>query len=472
MPKIDKPFSFAISLSVLNHLGRNLYRSFITVLGEAISNSWDADARNVWIYVDKDRDSFVIKDDGNGMDRDEFQGKFLKIGYSKRTSGSISAGGRPYIGRKGIGKLALLSCAKKITVLTKKAGAEYVGGEIDNSGLDDAIKNDLTPDQYELGQVRPDYYEKYTSGHEHGTILYFDDMVDGIRSSIKHLRKSIALYFRFSLLDDSFSIYVNDEKVTLDDLRDLAEKTQFLWNINDLRDPYVSSLQSLKHVRGDIDCALAVKGFIASVEKPLDLKVVSTEERASVDLFVNGRLRERDILKHKPTARIVESYLYGQIHFNELDEDGKDRFTSSREGIVADDPKFDELLKILQGKILPRIIADWDVWRIEINEDGDSDNTRMPKKARKARELFNVVSEDYSLPGKGDNKRRVDGWVQGLADDARFNFTSYADCFVCENLIRRYAEDKRILLSKEATTEAQMWKEKGEVKQEQRKHKH
>jgi hypothetical protein len=33
------------------HLGRNLYRSFITVIGEAISNSWDADAENVWRKV-------------------------------------------------------------------------------------------------------------------------------------------------------------------------------------------------------------------------------------------------------------------------------------------------------------------------------------------------------------------------------------------------------------------------------------
>ena len=51
----NKNYTFNISLSVLNHLGRNLYRSFTTVLGEAISNSWDAEAENVWIYIDKDK---------------------------------------------------------------------------------------------------------------------------------------------------------------------------------------------------------------------------------------------------------------------------------------------------------------------------------------------------------------------------------------------------------------------------------
>ena len=83
----EDKFTFEISLSVLNHLGRNLYRSFMTVLGEAISNSWDADAKDVWIYIDRENDNLVIKDNGDGMTREDFQKKFLKIGYTKRKDG-------------------------------------------------------------------------------------------------------------------------------------------------------------------------------------------------------------------------------------------------------------------------------------------------------------------------------------------------------------------------------------------------
>ena len=79
----ENDFTFAISMSVLDHLGRSVYRSFITVIGEAISNSWDADSSNVWIYLDKESDDFYIKDDGDGMTADDFQNKFLKIGYSR-----------------------------------------------------------------------------------------------------------------------------------------------------------------------------------------------------------------------------------------------------------------------------------------------------------------------------------------------------------------------------------------------------
>src|SRR5712691_9087689 len=151
-----EPFTFEISLSVLNHLGRSLYRSFATVLGEAISNSWDADAKNVQIFVNRNKRSFFIKDDGVGMTADDFQDKFLKIGYSKRKDGTKSSpAGRPFIGRKGIGKLALLSCADIITVISKVKNENWVGGVIDNSKLDDAITEDLNPQQYPLGKWKP-----------------------------------------------------------------------------------------------------------------------------------------------------------------------------------------------------------------------------------------------------------------------------------------------------------------------------
>ena len=72
-----KQYNFNISLSILNHLGRNLYRSFMTVLGEAISNSWDADAKNVYITIDRDAKTLIVHDDGTGMDENDFQNKLF-----------------------------------------------------------------------------------------------------------------------------------------------------------------------------------------------------------------------------------------------------------------------------------------------------------------------------------------------------------------------------------------------------------
>src|SRR5437899_5385629 len=61
--------------------------------------------------------------------------------------------------------LALLSCAERISVISKKKGEEYVGGVIENPKLDEAITDDLTPQDYPLGQVNPQEFAKYTHGH-------------------------------------------------------------------------------------------------------------------------------------------------------------------------------------------------------------------------------------------------------------------------------------------------------------------
>lgn len=459
----SKPqFAFEISLSVLNHLGRQLYRSFATVLGEAISNAWDADAKNVSIYVDRRRKSFFIKDDGVGMTADDFQNKFLRIGYSKRKEGATtSPSGRPFIGRKGIGKLALLSCADKIVVISKTQNSEYIGGSIDNSDLDHAITEDLTPKQCPLGKWNPATFRRFTRGHKHGTIIHFEGVKQGIKGSPDFLIKIIALYFRFSLLDNSFKIFLDDEQITYKHLDDLAKKTEFLWIVGKSKDPYVDYLKLLfsrnpdDHEKKRVELE-AVTGFVASVEKPRDLKIMTTEERVGIDLFVNGRLRERDILKHIPTARVTESYLYGQIHFNALD-DATDRFTSSREGIVADDPKYRRFLLNFRERIL-EIVEDWDMWRIKHREEGDPDNQRLTKKQRASHGLYGAVSKEYDLSRTKKNHGKVGGWVDELADDATFNFESYAECFISENLVRKYIKDIRLPLSLEATIEARRWK--------------
>lgn len=441
-----KQYNFNISLSILNHLGRNLYRSFITVLGEAISNSWDADARNVYITIDREAKLLVVRDDGNGMNEDDFQNKFLKIGYSKRKDNKTHTdSGRPFIGRKGIGKLALLSCAQKITVLTKTEKSSIVGGVIDNSGLDKAIKDDISSNEYSLEVPEENQLATYDEIiGEKGTVIIFEDLKDGIRNRIEYIVKLVALYFRFSLKDTSFNIFINDNLITIKELDEIKQKTQFVWILNEIDDPYINDSEFKK--KKTITLANKnVKGFIASVETPSDIKIRGTEEKITIDLFVNGRLREKDILRHIPIARIVQSYLYGQIHFDDLD-DAEDRFTSSREGVVPDDPKFKELLVELESS-LKTIINDWDVWRLEINQDGDSENLRITKKQRKSKELVNVVVEDFIPPKDNDTSRKkVEGWVKNIQEDAEFNLTSYGECFISENLLRQYISEKKIAI--------------------------
>lgn len=494
---MNSGFHFNISLTVLNSLGRDLYRSVNTILGEAISNSWDADAHNIHIYIDRDANYLVIKDDGIGMNADDFQNKFLKIGYSKRNGGqNNSPEGRPYIGRKGIGKLALLSCSEKIHIITKKQDTNYIGAIIDNTQIDQDINADRDTNQHTLGQVDIDNFKNYINDHNHGTIIKFENLNTGIRNQIEFFRKVIALYYRFSLIDNDFNIYLNNNLITSEELNDLVDDTQIFWMINDLKeDPLVTKLlnkdTSQIKIGNDIPVRLSIKGFVASVEKPSMLKMRGVGEKLTIDLFVNGRLREKDILRHITSNRLYENYLYGQIHFDELDDE-KDRFTSSREGIKADDEKFVELLDILNKKVMPKIADEWDEIRLGLREDGDPDNPRKTPKQRKAQSLYNEVAKDYTNNDNSDKENEenennssneeldkdsdssentnndastvttncIKEWVEELSEDAVFNVESYTECFISENLVRKYISQKSVEFSQEAKQQCEKYRNK------------
>lgn len=461
--KPKKPFQFEISLSVLNHLGRNLYRNFITVLGEAVSNSWDADAKNVWISIDKKNSTFSIKDDGVGMSAEDFQDKFLKIGYSKRKDGvRHTSSNRPYIGAKGIGKLALLSCAERVSIFSKTSGRDYVGGVIDNRGLDAAITNNNTADQYPLEAPDLKKIAELKKGHTQGTIIVFDGLKDSLRSSPQHLRKMLALSFKFALIDENFTIHVDGTAVSDADLQDLADATEFLWAINEYADPFSSSLKNLKARPIPLTTSLKIAGFIATVDKPSKLKITGTEERATIDLFVNGRLREKNIIRHIPTQRIVENYIYGQIHFDILDRDGTDPFTSSREGIVEDDAQFRSLMDYLKRDLLPTVIDQWDKLRLDRGDEGDEENPRKSKKERKALDLYAIAKDDYKPDAGKENKSLVDKWVNELQPDAAFNLQAYVDCFLSENIVRKYIEHRKIAVHSSSIGTAAQWKQREE----------
>ncbi len=246
------------------------------------------------------------------------------------------------------------------------------------------------------------------------------------------------------MIDSSFKIHLNDDQITLNELNDLSLSTQFVWQINSMEGPYLKEKISAtsEHIKQykKITSGFSISGFIASVEKPSQLKIKQTTETVTVDLYVNGRLREKNLLLHIPSTRVVESYLYGQIHFNDLDAD-KDRFTSSREGVISDDPLFKLFLAELNS-IVQNLMKDWDDWRRKINQDGDPDDNRITRKERKSRELFNTVIDEFIPPKSSANRNLVDDWVKSLSGDAQFNLSSYAECFVAENLLRKYIKHK------------------------------
>ena len=132
-------YQMNISLNVLEHLGINLYSNVPAVLSEVVANSWDADATNVDIEIEKD--IITITDNGHGMTLNDINQKYLFVGYKRREERDAVTAQfkRKVMGRKGIGKLSLFSIAETFTVETFKDG-ERNGFIMSKQAIDNHIE--------------------------------------------------------------------------------------------------------------------------------------------------------------------------------------------------------------------------------------------------------------------------------------------------------------------------------------------
>lgn len=438
----NEPFKFEFSLETLNNLGRGLYRSFATVIAEAISNSWDAEATQVLVTIQKDK--LIIEDNGKGMNNDDFQGKFLKVGYARRQDPENKSK-RIVIGRKGIGKLAMLSISNKITILSRKKGDQITGGIVNNTVLDSEIKKD---GKYELEKLSKNDLEAFNK--RSGTKIIFEELKTR-QNKEEIIRKYIATQFNFMFSmkkNDKFEIKVNGKKTSKKDLQELHDNTQFIWFLDEEDKERKSLYKNLaKHkVINDASFTfeqekIEIKGFIASVKHPrhLLLRGSSEEFKASINLFCNGRLRQENLFQEITSKMLAEEYLYGEVHVDGLEDEQNDRFTSSREGIIKDDPLYQKFLTELR-KIQKIIMEDWTPWRNAENDEGDIDMDKRPayevrmenSRNRRAKDFQKKIDETIS------NRKVRNSLKEKLKELSYKNTLVYQDLFILENMFREY----------------------------------
>lgn len=85
-----------------------IYKPFVKAFKELISNAYDADAQSIQVTLHDDFSRLDVRDDGNGMTPFDLSRDFARLGGSSawHRQGK-SVGGRPRIGYKGIGFLAV-----------------------------------------------------------------------------------------------------------------------------------------------------------------------------------------------------------------------------------------------------------------------------------------------------------------------------------------------------------------------------
>ena len=108
-------------------LGRQQIAGIPTAISELFKNAHDAYAERVEVDYYRRDGLFVLRDDGSGMERDEFIDRWLTIATEtsvkrKRAESRLPKStkrARPVLGEKGIGRLAIATIAPQVLVLTR-----------------------------------------------------------------------------------------------------------------------------------------------------------------------------------------------------------------------------------------------------------------------------------------------------------------------------------------------------------------
>ena len=351
-------YKMTLSLSVLNHLGVNLYSNIPAVMSEVVANAWDADAEEVTIDIDLESGKIVVVDNGCGMSTDDINNKFLLVGYNRRNgSEAQTAKGRIPMGRKGIGKLSLFSIADKIEVHSKK-------GEETNAFLLDSkeIKTELDSSGSEYHPKKIEYAFPDLSG-ESGTRLVIRELKKTVNASTaSFLRRRLARRFAFYGAGNmaGFKVSIDNEPITISD-RDFFHKLEYLFQFDKDYGQHCPNLEDggielrgfrfNESGRSDQAGGYTVHGWLGLARSSKDL-IHDGDNINKVTIFARNKLAQEDILDEYGFQSMFTRFVIGEIYADFLDDDREeDIATSSRQKIFEDDPRYVALKKFLKTEL-------------------------------------------------------------------------------------------------------------------------
>ena len=373
-------YEMRLNLNVLEHLGINLYSNVPSVLAEVVANSWDADATDVDVRFDATKDAIVIQDNGEGMDFEDVNSKFLKVGYRRRDKqpGKTKKNRSP-MGRKGIGKLSLFSIAKYIKVETVKDG--------NVNAFEMRIEDIRQKIDAETDCYNPIAVSTKNIDFERGTRI----TLSGLKkkqtfSAVAGLRKRLARRFSIIGSKNDFIVRINGEAIMATD-RGYYDKLQYLWTYGGTESVQIDcpNVICFEDRSSSIEeNNIAFHGWLGTVARSNQLKDDSGENLNRIAIFVRGKMAQEDILGDFNEQGVYASYLVGELHVDELDKyDGPDSensvidddaATSSRQKIVEDDPRYEKIRQAV-AKELKHIQGSWAERR---SKEGTKDALKIP----------------------------------------------------------------------------------------------
>jgi len=188
---------------------RNNNLSNNEAVADLLDNAIDADVNAKNIYIIKNKDTFVMADDGAGMNR-ALLIDALKLGSAGREKPTITD-----LGLFGMGlKNAVLSLGRSTLIITKSEDDEFLTAGFD---LDNILQSEIfSIPLYQSNEDEIKLFNDYTRNSPTGTAIIIKELdkvtftTDGTfkNSIIKHLGEVFRIFIK-----DGLNIYVNDTLV-------------------------------------------------------------------------------------------------------------------------------------------------------------------------------------------------------------------------------------------------------------------
>ncbi|MDH5483356.1 MAG: ATP-binding protein [Candidatus Bathyarchaeota archaeon] len=187
-----KPVYIDVAASIIADISSGIYRTPANALKELVSNSFDADATEVYVNTGYSNfDLFTVEDNGDGMPVDDFIYYMEHIGGSVKRYGSrlgFTRNGRPIIGKLGIGILAVSQICKEFTVISSNGNGKKFEATIDLSEFEEkeARKKQLAQrvdKTVRIGEFRPVLYDE-EKGKKY-TLITLNKINEGYRKTLQ-----------------------------------------------------------------------------------------------------------------------------------------------------------------------------------------------------------------------------------------------------------------------------------------------
>jgi hypothetical protein len=184
---------FKASARTIDMLGRQQIAGISTAISELFKNAHDAYADNVVVDYYRPNNLFILRDDGLGMTKSDFENRWLTVGTDSKIGSlkgltlppkDLNKVERSILGEKGIGRLAIASIGPQVLVLSRAKRDEKYDDlvaafvnwsifELPNIDLDQVV----VPLRTFLGEKIPDKSD-------------IEEMVDEVLQNIKELEKN------------------------------------------------------------------------------------------------------------------------------------------------------------------------------------------------------------------------------------------------------------------------------------------